>query len=177
MSQTEQVVANAPDTATDLPESGDRPRSSADEAEAAREATKRAEDRNRWFLNGTLVAAVGFEAFVLYAIPDPAIRIGLGLVPIVPIMWASSRLGIVDRFARALDERRRARHYFRLRARVSQLLDDVRRMNWVVVDVHRGYRSEESGRLEVERLHARMKEIVETLPEVAGKTGPVEEQP
>ena len=154
--------------------SAERPSQSAKaDATLARIEAERARLGTRLLLSGVLLGAVAAEAYVLYALPDPAVRIGLGLLPIVPIMWASSRLGIVDRFARALDERRRARRYVQLRSRTAQLLEEIKRMNWLVVDIQRGFRDEAAGEAELEAIQKRIWEIVEGLPDVAGKEGPV----
>jgi hypothetical protein len=132
---------------------------------------ERSRFRTRIFLNAVLLSSIGAEVFILYSVSVPVVRLGLGLLPLTPIMWASARLGIVDRFARALDERKRVRRYVRFRARVVQMLEEVKRMNWVVVDMERGFCSEEAAKDELEAIQTRLRKLVDGLPDVAGLHG------
>jgi len=147
------------------------PASATAEAAEVQVESERSQIHARILLNVVLFVSLAAEIFVLYVLTEPGVRVGLGVLPLIPIMWASSRLGIVDRFSRALYERKRTRRYVRLRARVDQLLEEIKRMNWVVVDMERGLCTEEAARGELEASRSRLRKLVDGLPEVAGLQG------
>ncbi|MFT5433454.1 MAG: hypothetical protein ACI9OJ_004160 [Myxococcota bacterium] len=116
-------------------------------------------------------SSFGAGAYVLYFVADPATRMVLGVMALLGVMWSSSYLSIVDRMIRALNERRRLRRYPKLRSRVAQMVDEIKRMHWRVADLDRGFRKEDAVRAEIEAIQRHLTELVEGLSEVAGVEG------
>lgn len=125
-------------------------------------------DATQVLLGVGLVASFGAGVYVLYFVADPAMRMIFGLISLVSLMWTSSYLSIVNRVVRAVDDRRRLRRYPKLRSRVVQIVDEVKRMHWLAVDLDRGHRNGEAVHAEMEVIQRRLSELVESLPEVAG---------
>ena len=75
------------------------------------------------------VALIG-NAAVLYYGPNPATRLGLGLLLLALIMWLFARLGVVSRVAQSLSRGYKRRRYVKLRGAVDRFLEEVRRLNW-----------------------------------------------
>ena len=98
-----------------------------------------------------LAVAVVSDAAVIYFGDDRAMRAGLGLLMVAPIVWAAARLGVVERITESLDYRRR-RQFDQLRTRVRVLLDEIRRLNWMAVDGARGFRSREAAMREMDAI-------------------------
>ena len=124
-----------------------------------------------------LAAAVGGDAAVSYWGGNPAARTGLGLLLLGPIVWASARLGVVERVVQSLSERRQ-RRFHRLRAHVEQLLAEIRRLNWLAVDANRGFRSQEVAIKEMDAIENRLREMVAQIRSAAGlEDGPDDDPP
>ena len=122
----------------------------------------------------TVILAVAFsaEAAVLYFGTDRALRLGFGLLMLGPILWAASRLGVVEHASELLNQRAAVRQFGRLRALVRQLLWEIRRLNWMAVDVERGSRDREKLIQELNATENRLKEIIGQIRSAAGQTDP-----
>jgi hypothetical protein len=116
-----------------------------------------------------LIAALLADAAVLYFGAEPAARLSLGLLLLAPIVWASARLGVVELVTQTPSDRVHKRRFVRLRAQVQQLLDEIRRLNWMAVDVERGFRSREAARGEMDNIEIRLKDLIEEIRGTAGK--------
>jgi hypothetical protein len=127
--------------------------------------------KTKVFLGLVLITSFGAGVYVLYFVAEPAMRMVFGVMALLGVMWSSSYLSVVDRMIRALDGQRRLRRYPKLRSRVGQMVDEVKRMHWLVVDMDRGFRKEDTVRAEMEAIQLRLSEWVESLPEVAGVEG------
>ena len=90
-------------------------------------------------LNAVLLAlAVILEAAILLVVPNPWMRLGLGVWALALIVLMASHLEAPRVFGGLPTISRR--RFLLLRANVRALLDEVRRLNWLVVDLDRGFR-------------------------------------
>jgi signal transduction histidine kinase len=116
-----------------------------------------------------LVAALIADAAVLYFGSDAAARLSLGLLLLAPIVWASARLGVVELIMQSPAERVQKRRFVRLRSQVQQLLDEIRRLNWMAVDAERGFRSREKALDEMDAIEDRLKTLIQEIRSTAGQ--------
>lgn len=129
----------------------------------------------------TLEAAILFIALaavvaVLLAVEEPMARLALGLLLLAPIVWASARLGVVELVTQSPAERVHKRRFVRLRSQVQQLLDEIRRLNWMAVDAERGFRSREKALAEMDRIEERLKDLIAEIRTTAGQISPSDEE-
>jgi hypothetical protein len=118
-----------------------------------------------------IVAVIGNLA-VLYFVEEPMARLSLGFLLLAIIVWSSSRLGLVEMVTQSPAERVRKRRFTLLRAQVQQLLDEIRRMNWMAVDADRGFRSREQALREMDQIESRLKGLIAEIRNTAGQLSP-----
>ena len=131
-----------------------------------------------------LLAALIGDAYVLVFVDDPWRRLLLGLLLLAVIVWSSARIGVLDLITGAPAEPVYKRRFVRLRGQVQQLLDEIRRLNWMAVDVERGFRSRDAAVQEMDVIEERLKKIIEEIRGTAGQmsselgeeSGPEEEE-
>ncbi|UCG85623.1 MAG: hypothetical protein JSW71_17085 [Gemmatimonadota bacterium] len=123
-------------------------------------------------LASILGAALIGDAVVLYYGPNPATRLGLGLLLLALIMWMSARLGVVSRISQSLSKGYKRRRFLKLRNSVDAFLAEVRRLNWAASGAERGFRDQEQAKQELDALEARLHELVGKIRESAGYTAP-----
>ena len=116
-----------------------------------------------------LVIALLLDAVVIYVFTDPLARVTVGLLFLLPILWAADALGIADVVSDLPATRIHRRQYGALRSQVRLLLDVVRRLNWLAVDLERGIRSEDDVREEMNQAYDRLKGIVVGIRDTAGR--------
>ncbi|NIQ97626.1 MAG: hypothetical protein GWN87_28225 [Desulfuromonadales bacterium] len=116
-----------------------------------------------------LVASLLADAAVLYFAEEPAARLSLGLLLLAPIVWSSARLGVVELVTQSPADKVHKRRFVQLRSQVGQLLDEIRRLNWMAVDAERGFRSREAALQEMDRIEGRLKELIEEIRDTAGQ--------
>ncbi len=116
-----------------------------------------------------LAVAFSAEAAVLYFGTDRALRLGVGLLMLGPILLAASRLGVVEHAVELLNQRVGVRQFGRLRALVRQLLWEIRRLNWTAVDAERGSRDREELIKEMNATEDRLKELIGQIRSAAGQ--------
>ncbi len=109
------------------------------------------------------------DAAVLYFAEEPAARLSLGLLLLAPIVWSSARLGVVELVTQSPADKVHKRRFVQLRSQVGQLLDEIRRLNWMAVDAERGFRSREAALQEMDRIEGRLKELIEEIRVTAGQ--------
>jgi hypothetical protein len=85
------------------------------------------------------------------------------------IVWASARVGVVELVTQSPAERVQKRRFTRLRAQVQQLLDEIRRLNWMAVDAERGFRSREKALQEMDMIEERLKNLIQEIRSTAGQ--------
>ncbi len=73
------------------------------------------------------------------------------------------------------DRRVRHRQFGVLRSEVVQLLDVVRRLNWLTVDLERGVRNKDAVTAEIAFAERRLGEILDEIRNAAGRSTGVEE--
>lgn len=124
--------------------------------------------------NGTLwravlVVAIAAEGFTLYAISSANARLSLGILLLAPIVWAAGRIELVDYVETHVATQRPIRRFNRLRTQVVQFLGEVKRLNWLAVDLQRG--SSERARLvaEMDAIEERLNGLVTRIREEAGR--------
>ena len=114
-----------------------------------------------------LVGVVG-EALILFLGTDPVfrLRVGMPLLALIawPVLYAARRFPAGDA---VLGERPR-RRFSRLRRWTRELLREISRLNWTVVDVDRGFRNREVAKVEIDAIETRLYEIIEEIKDAAG---------
>lgn len=117
-----------------------------------------------------LIVSILVLAHVLYAVEHGGARLTLGLVLLAPIVWAATRVELVDRLKAELAGRPR-RRYKRLRVNVVKFLSEVQRLNWLAVDGQRiaGDRSHIDH--EMDAVEQRMNGLVRSIRDAAGDVG------
>ncbi len=116
-----------------------------------------------------LFAAFLVESSVLYFVDNPMVRTVVGLILIVPIVWIVARTNTIVTIPDIPDADKK-RHFKGLRAQVVQLLDEIRRLNWMAVDAERGFRDREQAMSEMDRIESRLKEIISEIRSTAGQS-------
>jgi hypothetical protein len=116
-----------------------------------------------------LVLSILAEGYTLYAIPSSSARLSLGILLLTPIVWAAGRIELVDYIQTQVSTERPLRRFKRLRTQVVQFLGEVKRLNWLAVDLQRG--SSEKARLiaEMDAIEERLNGLVRRIREEAGR--------
>lgn len=122
-----------------------------------------------------LVGVVG-EALILFLGTDPVfrLRVGMFLLALIagPLFYATRRFPTGD----AIIAERPRRRFGRLRRWTRELLREISRLNWTVVDVDRGFRNREAARVEIDAIETRLYEIIEEIKDAAGHPDPEPEK-
>ena len=117
------------------------------------------------------VAAVIVEGVVLFFVEPAGTRLFFGLVLLLPIMWPAvwmARHGLIGKVTEIVTDPSRRRQFLKLRSLTGQLLEDVRRLNWLAVDVKRGVRRNEGSAADLEAVKRRLHELVDRMTAAAG---------
>jgi len=118
-----------------------------------------------------LLFALFLGAAGMYVEIQPWLRMLVSGFLLVPIVYAADGLGI-GRMLNVLPGRAetvRHRRFGSLRAEVMQLLDVVRRLNWLTVDLERGDRNDDDVKVEIARAEERLDEILADIRNAAGR--------
>ncbi len=122
-----------------------------------------------------LLGVVG-QALVLFFVDDAILRlrIGMFLLAIIawPLFYAARRFPSGD----AIVAERPRRRFSRLRRWTGELLREISRLNWTVVDAEHGFRDREAADMEIAAIETRLFEIIEEIKAAAGHPDPQEEQ-
>ena len=122
-----------------------------------------------------LVGVVG-EALILFLGTDPVFRLRVGMLLLAliawPVLYAARHFPSGDA---VLGERPR-RRFSRLRRWTRELLREISRLNWTVVDVDRGFRNREATKVEIDGIETRLYEIIEEIKDAAGHPDLVPEE-
>ena len=92
----------------------------------------------RAFYLVVVISAVVFDAVVLYFQSESTLRLFLGLLVLPIILWAGTRLEVLEILAKQPRWASHGRRFRELRSQVVMLLEQVRRLNWIAVDAERG---------------------------------------
>ena len=108
-------------------------------------------------------------ALVMFHLEDPVMRLRFGMLAFAPIIgpW----VWLVKRFAATemLGKDESPRRFTKLRGAVQELLREITRLNWAVMDAHRGFRDQDEADAECEHIKERMSEILERIKLLAGQ--------
>ena len=114
-----------------------------------------------------LVGVVG-EALILFLGTDPVLRLRVGMFLLAliawPIFYAARHFPAGDAILGEPPRRR----FTRLRRWTRELLREISRLNWTVVDVDRGFRNREAAKIEIDAIETRLYEIIEEIKDAAG---------
>lgn len=116
-----------------------------------------------------LIAAAVADAAVLFLVDDSTWRLALGLFLLAVIIWSSARIGVADFASKPPADHVYRRRFVALRSQVQQLLDEIRRMNWMAVDAERGFRERDEALREMDSIAQRLKEMIEDIRRTAGQ--------
>ncbi len=108
-------------------------------------------------------------AGVMYVEISPWLRVSVAAFLLVPIIYAADGLGIAALLNVLPDRRVHHRRFGVLRSEVVQLLDVVRRLNWLTVDLERGVRSAHDVKAEIALAEQRLDEILDEIRGAAGR--------
>ncbi|GMR12689.1 MAG: hypothetical protein BMS9Abin29_0881 [Gemmatimonadota bacterium] len=117
----------------------------------------------------SLFSAFLVEAAVLYFVDDSMVRAVVGVLLIFPIVWIVTRSSTAKPISEPPDSDKK-RHFTGLRAQVVQLLDEIRRLNWMAVDAERGFRDHDQAMREMDGIESRLKEIISEIRSTAGQS-------
>ena len=115
-----------------------------------------------------LIVMLAMDGLILFTLSTPWMRLSLGLALLVPIVMVSSQLGLAETFARMVAIPRRRRRFPALRAKTVALVEEIKRLNWLVVDMDRGFRDPEIVTSEIKASERRLESL---LGEVQGAAG------
>ena len=116
-----------------------------------------------------LLFALGLGAAAMYVEMDPLFRVLVAAFLLIPIVYAADGLGIPKVLNALPDSAVRHRRFGVLRSEVIQLLDLVRRLNWLNVDLDRGVRNEDDVKEEIAVAERRLEEILADIRSAAGQ--------
>lgn len=116
-----------------------------------------------------VVVGLAAQAAILYYVEEPGLRLPAGLVALLPVMWAlvwGARQGLTEEPLTAPLHKRR---YLKLRAKVQQMIDEVTRLNWTMVDGKRGLRPPDEVKKDADVIEQRLHTIIQEIRESAGE--------
>lgn len=116
-----------------------------------------------------LLFALFLGAAAMYVEIDPWVRVLVAAFLLVPIVYAADGLGIAQTLNVLPDPRIRHRRFSVLRSEVKQLLDVVRRLNWLIFDLKRRVRNEDDVKAEIALAEERLGEILDEIRNSAGR--------
>lgn len=123
--------------------------------------------------NALLLSIVlALDAYIIFFLFNPWLRLVLSLPLFLPIVWLASHLGLVELLVDLPRRKVRDRRFPSLRRNVVLLLDEVRRLNWLVVDRDRGFRDQGTVETEIETTEQRLGEVLGEILKAAGRASP-----
>lgn len=117
-----------------------------------------------------LFFALFLGAVTMYVEIAPWLRVLVAALLLVPIIYAADGLGIASLLNVLPDPKVRHRQFGVLRSEVMQLLDVVRRLNWLTVDLERGVRNADAVKAEIAFAGKRLDEILDEIRSAAGRS-------
>ena len=119
---------------------------------------------------GVLFFALFLGAAAMYVELYPWLRVLVAGFLLIPIIYATDGLGIPRMLNELPAHTIRDRQFSVLRSEVRQLLDVVRRLNWLTVDLERGVRNEDDVKAEIALAEQRLDEILSEIRSAAGRS-------
>ena len=117
-----------------------------------------------------LLFALVLGAVAMYVEMNPLLRVSVAAFLLIPIIYAAEGLGISKLLSALPDPSVRHRRFGDLRSEVIQLLDLVRRLNWLNFDLERGGRNEDDVKAEIASAERRLDEIFAEIRNAAGRS-------
>ena len=117
-----------------------------------------------------LLIALVLGAVAMYVEMNPLFRVLVAAFLLIPIIYAAEGLGISKLMSALPDPSVRHRRFGDLRSEVIQLLDLVRRLNWLNFDLERGGRNEDDVKAEIASAETRLDEIFAEIRNAAGRS-------
>jgi hypothetical protein len=118
-----------------------------------------------------LIGVVG-EVVVLYAIEEPLTRLRLGLLCLAMIAWPLAVTAWRSSYSTTKDpEPPHNRIFYLLRRRVEELLREVTRLNWLVLDVNRDPRIAEQRAAEIAMVKHDLNDLLDEIIRATGRPG------
>lgn len=115
------------------------------------------------------------QTVVLYYVPDPQVRLGVGGLLLALIVLLSAKLGVVSRIGQLLIQGYKRRQFLALRSIVDEFVDEVRRLNWASDGARRGFRSGAEANQDMDAAEKRLHQLVGKIRECAGQVTPMED--
>ena len=114
-----------------------------------------------------LIGVVG-EAVVLFFVDDGVLRLRAGMLLLAMIAWP--RFYAARRFpgGDTLVAEHPRRRFGRLRRWTGELLREISRLNWTVVDMNHGFRDRRAADDEIAAIEVRLFEIIQEIKDAAG---------
>jgi len=124
-------------------------------------------------LNAVLLAfSVVLEGAILLTVSNPWWRLTLGLWLLALIIVFASQVKMPGLIGELSTTSIRRRQFPLLRKTTGALLDQVRRLNWLVVDMDRGFRDRDTVKMEIQATERRMAELLIEIRKTAGRMEP-----
>ncbi len=114
--------------------------------------------------------ALFLGAVAMYVEMNPSLRVLVAAFLLIPILYGAEGLGISKLLSVLPDPSVRHRRFGDLRSEVIQLLDLVRRLNWLNFDLERGGRNEDDVKGEIASAERRLDEILTEIRSAAGRS-------
>ena len=115
-----------------------------------------------------LLGVVG-ESVVLFFVDDAVmrLRVGMALLGVIswPLFYAARRFPAGDAIVAEPPRRR----FSRLRRWTREMLREISRLNWAVVDVDRGFGNRKAADEDIAAIEQRLFEIIEEIKDAAGQ--------
>jgi type IV secretory pathway VirB3-like protein len=118
-----------------------------------------------------LLGVVG-EAVVLLFGTDPILRLRLGMLLLALVAWPLFIAARIFPLGHAVIAEQPRRRFSRLRRWTRELLREISRLNWTVVDVEHGFRDRAAADTEIAAIERRLFQIIEEIKTAAGHPDP-----
>lgn len=116
-----------------------------------------------------MLAAVIAEAYVLFYVEDPQLRLGFGMLLMVLAVGPFAPISRLPEPDDSIAQLRPPRHFSLLRRWTTEFLREVRRLNWLRFDATRGITSRTNTIREIEAIEARLSLIIDEIKQAAGR--------
>ena len=124
-----------------------------------------------------LVASVALQAVVEFYVQDAASRLYAGLMVTGFMLWCVLWLARQTAAMEVVAAEPVRRPFSKLRGVVQELLAEISRLNWTVLDAKRGFRDPATAADEIDKIKVRMAEILEKVKSTAENPAKPEAEP
>lgn len=108
------------------------------------------------------------EILLVALVRDPVVRAAGALVVTAVIAWSAMRLGALRLMGLVAAGPTQQRRFLRLRRRVEELLETIRRLNWLSVIGERGFQNQAAAQEERAVIEQRLRALVDEIGDAAG---------